>query len=274
MKLKISQQAKILIIIGLSILIGMSLSALCLLNISWFYEQTTTVQLKSLSILMIGFSLIAFFTTKRLILPIFAELSLLKNLLFIIWLIAFLALVLSIGAVYYWSVPEVQSVKMCFEAKEAQASVSIQELNEANTNRLFAPGNFGVDRYPIRIVSGSCAQGTIVNLVSQFSRWWIVPKIALTLEDMPQDGRLEIYLNDVRSVVDFSPETSKKIIVDEGLMNGIEKRLPWGQSWFLGVKFLVILISAVFISTFLFGLTEKMITFSSKENSTEGSGSG
>jgi len=269
MKLKISHQAKILIIIGLSILIGMSLSALCLLNISWFYEQTTTVQLRSFGILVIGFCLIVFFTTKRLILPIFGVLSQLKNLLFIILLIAFLVLVLSIGAVYYWSIPEIHSVRMCFESEEAHLSVSIQELNEANTNRLFAPGSFGVDRYPIRIASGSCVQGTIVNLVSQFPRWWIFPKVALILEDLPQSGRLEIYLNDVRSVVDFNPKMSSEIIIDEGLMNGIERRIPWGQSWFLGVKFLAIVISAVFISLFLFGLIEEMITFSFKETSTE-----
>jgi hypothetical protein len=80
---------------------------------------------------------------------------------------------------------------------------------------------------------------------------------------------LEIYLNNVRSVVDFSPEMSEDIIIDEGLMNGVERSMPWRQNWFLGVKFLAIVISAVFISMFLFGLTEEMITFSFKETSTE-----
>jgi hypothetical protein len=184
MKLKISRQAKILIMIGLSFLIGMSLSALCLLNLSWFYEQSTPIQLRTFALLTIGFSLLVFFTTKRLILTNLIQLFQLKNLVFLLLFTVFLVVLLSISAVYYWSVPEVQSVKMCFEAEEAQVSVSIQELNDASTNRLFAPDSFGVDRYPIRIASGSCAQGTIINLVSQFPRWWIVPKMALIFEDI------------------------------------------------------------------------------------------
>ncbi|MHA1268095.1 MAG: hypothetical protein ACTSRS_22960, partial [Candidatus Helarchaeota archaeon] len=166
---------------------------------------------------------------------------------------------------YYWSVPETQDIKICFDADDATSNISIRELNHPVTNHLFPPDSFGSSRYPFPIVSGECVNGNVMTFYRRIMRFWNKPGISVVIQGNPSEGRLYVSANEIPSVVNFADdaetEVNKIISIYEGFDQGKMIEVPWNQQWFLGIRVLAVLVSAVFLSLFLFGLTEKIIEF-------------
>jgi len=53
------------------------------------------------------------------------------------------------------------------------------------------------------------------------------------------------------------------VTISEGFEQGKTLGTPWDQSWFSGIRILAVIICGVFLSLFLFALTEKIINFNS-----------
>ena len=178
--------------------------------------------------------------------------------------------VLTLSSANYWGVPQLHQVNVCFDASNERGSLAIEKLVDPNTNRLYSPNSFGFDRYPISIGSGECIEGELTNLLSRLTLALIGNQVDVTVQNNPPDGRFFISINEAPAVVVFDRESDEQtpdpIVVKDGFDQGKRVGMPWGQRWFQGLKLLIVLISALFISLFLFGLTETFFTFPVENN--------
>jgi len=264
LKLKIT---RIISIVFLVLLVSLSLSATSLMNFPAFYHHNSQERIITVLISMVVLSVPVIYILKSLIFPNLICFKKVKNIIFIVILFIFLSATISISSNYYWSVPETQDIKICFDADDATSNISIRELNHPVTNQLYPPDSFGSSRYPFPIESGECINGTVMTFYRRIMRFWNKPGISVVIQGDPPDGRLFVSANEIPSVLDFdnNSEAGKNTIITiyEGFDLGEKIEVPWNQHWFLGIRVLAVFISAAFLSLFLFGLTEKIIGFSS-----------
>ena len=101
-------------------------------------------------------------------------------------------------------------------------------------------------------------------------RWWTPPGISIMFSSTPPDGRISFEANGVESVLYLAQQedetvNQERVEFTNGFENGTPLPGPWSQIWFLSLKALCILISAIILALLLFGLTEKSITYSTTD---------
>ena len=269
MSKKISKKTETIIAVIVSLGVSIVLSAQILLNVTSFFERQSHQQLVIFSIIAITLFPLVVFVNQAVILPYLSKLKDKNSLFFIGIMVAILTITLSIGAKHYWSIPNIHSIEICFNAEDESGTLKIDQMIDPNTNRPYSPNSFGSARYPIYVDSGECINGSLVNLDQLRTRWWIVPRVRILIKTSPPDGRFYIAVNDVPSVVLFDKEDevlfNGEIIIDEGFDQGNRSKIPWGKAWFLALKAGGLFFSAIYLSLFFFGLTERIFAYSSDE---------
>jgi hypothetical protein len=92
----------------------------------------------------------------------------------------------------------------------------------------------------------------------------------VVVQENPPDGRLFIAVNDNPAVVYFDEDAEEpvgtEILFTEGFDQG--EVLPFARNKYisLGVKSIALILSAIYLSLLLFGLTEKIINFENKDH--------
>ncbi|HBH11613.1 MAG TPA: hypothetical protein DDX29_00595 [Clostridiales bacterium] len=270
MSKKISKKAVTIIAIFISLGVSLVLAAQILLNITLFFERQSHQQVKIFSIITLALFVLVIFVNQAFIMPYLSKLKDKKSLFFLGIMVAILTISLSIGAKHYWSIPNIHSLEICFTAEDESGRLKIDEMIDPNTNRQYSPNSLGFSRYPMYIESGECLNGNLVNLDHLRPRWYIVPRLRILIKTSPPDGRFYIAVNDVPSVVLFDQDDEEpfngEIMVDEGFDQGNRSKIPWGKAWFLAVKAGGLFLSAIYLSLFFFGLTERMISYTNIEN--------
>ena len=269
--MKIKDKTRNIILITLVAgIIAASLSALTLFRLVGFYEQTAGKKIISIIILGVFYCALIMLASIFFILPHIKQVTRKSSLIFMIMLFLLLTGVLTLSSANYWGVPQLHQVKLCLDASNERGSLAIEKLVDPNTNRLYSPNSFGFDRYPISIESGECIDGELTNLLSRLTLALIGNQVDVTVQNNPPDGRFFISINEAPAVVVFDRESDEQtpdpIVVKDGFDQGKRVGMPWGQRWFQGLKLLIVLISALFISVFLFGLTETFFTFPVENN--------
>lgn len=257
-------------LIAATIIVAASLTVVTLLRLPFFYEQPRQGKFISFIILFCFYLLPVFIATIYLLLPHIDQYLKKSNLIFIITIIVLLTILLSLNSAHYWAVPFVHSVEICFDASNGEDNLTILELVDPTTNRLFSLARFGLDHYPIILDSGTCVNGQVMNLLSPLTHPFIGYQADVLVEENPPDGRFMISINDVPSIVTFNSdqeeETSTRILVRDGFGKGGYYQNPWDLWWFKGIKLLNILLSAVFITLSLFGITEHLFNFAGESH--------
>jgi len=270
MKFLKTKATRIITITVLVLLVSISLSAISLMNFPSFYHQSTQGKITIVLITMVIILVPVFFISKTLILPCLFSFKKIKNLIFIVVLIIVLSATIAISSKYYWSVPVIHDIEICFDADDATSIINIRELNHPVTNLLYPPDSFGSNRYPFPIESGECINGSVMTFYRRIMRFWNTPGISVIIPGNPTEGRLYVSANEIPSVVNFDndaeADTNNIITIYEGFDLGKKIDSPWNQHWFVGIRALAVFISAVFFSLFLFGLSEKIIGFTSKKS--------
>jgi len=181
----------------------------------------------------------------------------------------FLTAVLAVSSAHFWALPQIHSVQLCFDASNGEDSLKIQKLVDPNTNRLYSPNSFGSNRYPIILDSGSCVDGQVMNLLSRLTLALIGYRVDVFVQDNPPDGRLLVSVNEAPAVVTFNRDdqnqTATPIVIKDGFDKGMSVNKPWGQLWFAGIKFITLMVSSIFITLVLFGITEHAFDYSDKD---------
>ena len=264
---KIIQKALITVI---SLTFAISLSARILLSLPFFYEQPAQQRVLSFVIVFVVLLFFIVPTNYFLIFPYSKLLLKWKNIFFIMVLTLIITMTSSISTTHYWSRPEKHEVEICFDATDGAESLEIIKLAEPKTNRLFSPKSFGFNHYPITVWSGECIQGQMVTLYWRFPLRYILRIMNVVVQENPPDGRLFIAVNDNPAVVYFDKDAEEpvgtEILFTEGFDQG--EVLPFARNKYisLGVKSIALILSAIYLSLFLFVLTEKIINSENKDH--------
>jgi hypothetical protein len=251
------------LIIIISIIFAISLAARILLSLPFFYEQPEHQRILTFLIVFLGLSSFIFLMNHYLILPYCKLLLKWKNIFFIILLTIIIMATSSVSTTHYWSRPEKNEVEICFDATDGSESLEIFKLVESKTNRLFSPKSFGFSHYPITVQSGECIQGQMITLYWRFPLRYILKIMNVVVQEKPPDGRLFIAVNDNPAVVYFDKDADEpvgtEILFTEGFDQG--KVLPFARNKYisLGVKSIALILSSLYLSVFLFGLSENII---------------
>jgi len=266
MKFIKSKITRICTICILMILVAASLTETILFRLPFFYEQST--QEKAMTFLVVGLFLLIFviLASKAFIFPFIRRIPKRNNLIFIGCIAILLTLALAVTSAHYWAVPEIHMVEICFNAGNESDNLDIQKLVDPNTNRLYSPDSFGFTRYPITINSGQCVTDRTMNLLSPLTQPLMGFRLTAVVQDDPPEGRFYVTINNVPAVINFEQDTeiqpTSDIVFKDGFEKGKKLDVPWSQYWFVCVKGLGIFLSAIYLSLFLFGLTEQIIAFS------------
>jgi len=261
-----SKGTQIIILIVLIALVSISIAGTGLLSLPFFYEQTTQVRVMLFLGVSIFLSLLIFIATRVFILPFVKYYKIRSNLVFIILISVLLTVSVGLSYENLWAVPEIHEVEICFTAEDGSQSLNIDKIVDPNKNRLFPPDSFGFKRYPIIVESGSCITGRITNLVSRLTEALMGDQLTIEVQEAPPVGRFYVSINDVPAVVNFGLEDeeaqpSTTILYKDGFDQGRKIENPWQQYWFILLKSVAIVICAIYISLFLFGLTERIHAF-------------
>jgi hypothetical protein len=248
----------------LTLVVAVSITGKVLLSLPVFYNQTPHQRALTFGIISLSCAILVYLTSKIFILPNLHQVLKWRNLVFLVTLFLILSLFLGIDSANYWSIPEIHNIEICFEAHQGAENIRIPKLIEPNTNYLYPASSFGQNKYSVFVNSGECVNGRLVHLTSLLTRALILPGLTIYVEPNPPDGRFFVSVNDAPSVVVFNQEEdqqlSNEVLITEGLDQGSPMPGPWKQTWFMGLKVVAVFISAAFLSLFLFGLTEKIIT--------------
>jgi hypothetical protein len=254
-------QKAMIIVISLSFAI--SLAARTLLSLPFFYEQPAQQRILTFVFAILGFLLFILLMNYFLILPYLKLLLLWKNIFFILFLTIIIMAASAVSTTHYWSRPEKHKVEICFDATNGAESLEIIKLAEPKTNRLFSPKSFGFNHYPITVRSGECIQGQMVTLYWRFPLRYILKIINVVVRDNPPDGRLFIAVNEKPAVVYFDKDADEpvgtEILFTEGFDQG--EVLPFARNKYIsfGIKSIALILSSLYLSLFLFGLSENII---------------
>jgi hypothetical protein len=247
-----------------------SLTSVTLLRLPHFYEQTRQDKFISFIILFCFYLLLVLIAVNILLIPHIVKYLKKSNLIFIITLIVILTILLSVNSAHYWAVPLVHTVEICFDAPSEDVSLTILELVDPSSDRLYSLARFGLDHYPIILDSGTCVNGQVMNLLSPLTHPYIGYQADVIIDKIPREGRFLISINKMPSIVTFNSdqetEISKRILVRDGFDKGAFHQNPWDQRWFKVFKLLSIFISSVFITLSLFGITEYFFNFADEFN--------
>ena len=95
--------------------------------------------------------------------------------------------------------------------------------------------------------------------------------VNVVVEEEPPDGRLYISVNDVPAVVYFDqtvdPPIGNEVLFTDGFDQGQVFSFARNKYIYFGIKAICLLFSAFYIVLFLFGITEKVATYTGKNQS-------
>jgi len=263
-------RTQIITLIVLIALVSISITGISLLSLPFFYDQPTQVRTMIFIGVSILFFLLSHFAARVFILPYVKYYKTRSNLAFLIIIFIILTVTIALSYANLWAVPEIHKVEICFDADDGSQSLNIEKLVDPNKNRLFSPDSFGFRRYPIIVDSGSCISGRITNLVSRLTESLMADQITIGVQEAPPSGRFYVSINDVPAVFNFKQDgesqPSTSILFKDGFDQGRRIEEPWQQNWFICLKLIAIFIISIYLSLFLFGLTEKIQAFPDKIN--------
>jgi len=247
---------------------AVSLAGVVLLNLPFYYELSTALSALTFFLVSLVMFILIAFSIKEFILPSLDCFREKETIGVIIFLFIFLSIIIIFSSNYIWTTPEIYAVEICFDADDSSSPLAVQSLSHPKTNRLYPPESFGVRRYPITIESGKCVNGQITTLLGRRLRYSMDAHLAVTVREDPPEGRFYISIDDSPSVVLFEDDIDQPSTQTIPVREGFKTSAPWSSSlqryWFYGIRTIMVWVSAMVLSLFLFGLTERTIKFSAE----------
>lgn len=257
-KMKYSQKISILIF---SFVTAVCFACLLLLNLPFFYEQTLNHMLLIFAVTAFAFLIVILLVNKVFITPFLNSYLKDKNLIFVIIMFVILTITLSLGSVYYWNIPIRHAVEICWDSEDLKEDLYIQKLLDSNNNRLHSSSNFGFEKYPFSIETGTCIQGFIIELDPMNPKIYLSTLLKVIVRENPPNGRFYISIDENPSVVTIDRESnyySNSIMVNEGFERRTLLSFAEHELIYTGIKALAISFCAIYLSLFFFGVTELM----------------
>lgn len=244
---------------------GAAISALCLFNLPWFYElgRTATVWILLMSVLLLG--LVAFFFTKWFVLPYYHGYTGGSNLWSIGILGAVLLFIFLTSSPFYWAVPQLQRVSICYISAQPGDSMQLFEIHDSSNQREYPPQAVGYQKYPIQIAANSCIQGSVIALIN-LKRGEPDHGLAATVEQKSASESVRISIN--RQEEDFALndhdglQKTEKVSSLAGIHREAVITAPWGAPWFKVLKWGSIALSSAYLALVLFGISETILSSS------------
>ncbi len=256
-----------------TVLFSGTLTSLILFSLPFFYEQTSSQQLVSFSILFICLLLFGFLFNKVLVKQYQVIIKSWKNVIFVVLLTIIIASATAVSSIHFWSRPELHQVEICFDAEIDTKQLEIHKLEEPKTNRLFSPKRFGFKHYPIIINSGECIEGQITTLYWSYPLRYILKIMNVVVQKNPPNGRLFISVNENPAVVYFDKQSEdfigNEIFFTEGFDQGKVLDFARNKYIYLGFKSIVLGLSSLYLALILFSLTELILNYQPENLDTE-----
>ncbi len=90
-------------------------------------------------------------------------------------------------------------------------------------------------------------------------------QLTIEVQEPPPTGRFLVHINDAPAVVTFeqseAEEQPNSVLFTDGFDQAQRIIKPWQSLWMFGIKAISVIISSLFLSLLLFGLTEIIQTF-------------
>jgi hypothetical protein len=245
----------------ISILFGISLSMVCLLNFAYFYEFEDAQKVRFFLIGIVCFTLLIFLALRAYVLPIRRKYLERKKLLLIGFLGLVLLRILFYSSYYYWSIPQIHAINICYDTNNLSEHLKLFELHDANTGEQYLPSSLGYPHYPILIAANTCAQGRIISLPLRNKNWEGV--VAVFEEKIAPDTvrtKLNNGMEETTALINHDQIAgTENILISQGATRGILITNPWDKGWFVVIKWLSLVLSSALLALILFAISETII---------------
>lgn len=244
-----------------AVLLGGSLAVLFLFNLPLFYELETVGFGAAFLITWAIFTLLIISSRKVLLLPLahFREKNK-SSIVFVFLLGLLLAGTFYFTQSYYWSIPRIHSLVICFESNDPAGTLELLMARDRKIGREYPAEMFGHRQYPISIASGSC----ITTYIRTVQDW-----TGVTLDVGKTDpGNLITTINKTETVF---PLVGNDGISQESIFafSGSRGITPIYPELFSGlaltsIKWVALLLSSFYLAFFVFGLVELILSSQDK----------
>jgi hypothetical protein len=257
------QVKEILIPAALSVLLGAALGMLSLLNLSAFYELDSRGQVKWFLIALLLFGIAGFFFTRWFLLPYYRDYRDHSNLLLIGFLSAILLALLVFSSPYFWTVPQIQQVSICYEASSPSEHLDVFEAHDTESGREYSPQSLGSLVYPIEIAANACIEGTEMALTALSLKDY-GHGFGITVSQKDSLQRATLRLNNATRT--YSLEDRDGILQTESL--SVEPNAPkqdtfvvepWGRKWMMVARWASIIFGSAYLALILFGISGRIV---------------
>ena len=261
MKLFSFKLGKYLLLFFLSVIFGVSLTILVLLNLPFFYELDKPNSIKIFLIVSAIFSMLILLSKRFLSVSLeYIRRKDKSSIAFFIIMTVVLGSAFYFLSPYYWTIPTISRIDICYKSNNPIDTVNLFEINDLDTNRLYPPESLGYNTYPIQIASGKCAKGRILALLRKNEDW---QGVAVVLEEKENGNFVQAGINEKLNtfpLVDTDGILQKETIpLQTG--TGMAEALfhPWGGNSLALVKWISLFGGSVYLGLFLFGITEVIL---------------
>ena len=261
MKLFSFKLGKYLLLFFLSVIFGVSLTILVLLNLPFFYELDKPNSIKIFLIVSAIFSMLILLSKRFLSVSLeYIRRKDKSSIAFFIIMTVVLGSAFYFLSPYYWTIPTISRIDICYKSNNPIDTVNLFEINDLDTNRLYPPESLGYNTYPIQISSGKCAKGRILALLRKNEDW---QGVAVVLEEKENGNFVQAGINEKLNtfpLVDTDGILQKETIpLQTG--TGMAEALfhPWGGNSLALVKWISLFGGSVYLGLFLFGITELLL---------------
>ncbi len=238
-----------------SILLGGSLSILCLFNLPLFYEQDRLGMVRTFVATLVIFCLVAAFSSKLLLIPLkYFQVKDITSMIFVTLLSLIFMGIFYFTSSYYWSTPKFQSVEICYSSGTPAAELKLYSISDPRIGRVFPAKFFGPTSYPILISANTCITGGIRTV----QKW---QGIILDLEAKENDGSITIEIN--RQI------TRKSLGSDDDSVGRKNINIPAGpfrgspiypnifsNNLLIFSKWIALILSAIYLAMVVFAISE------------------
>jgi hypothetical protein len=245
----------------ISILLGISLSIVCLLNFAYFYEFADAQKIRLFLIVMVCFTLIIFLVLRAYVLLIRHKYLERKKLLFIGFLGLVLLRILFYSSYYYWSIPQIHTINICYDTNNLSEHLKLFELHDAKTGEEYLPSSLGYHYYPIVIAANTCAEGRIISLPLRNKNWeGVVAVFEEKIAPNTVRTKLNNSMEETTTLINHDQIAgTENILISHGVTSGIPITNPWDKGWFVVIKWLSLVLSSALLALILFAISETII---------------
>ncbi len=246
-----------------SALLGGAISLLGLLNLPAFYSLDATEMIRRYLIAFFLFSIAAYFCTKWFIWPYLATYFDRYNRLLIGSITLILLALFIFASPYFWTIPEIQRVAICYEPENMSTSLTILETHDVKDGREYPPQALGWQKYPIVVTANACVQGselalTALNLQDSGHSFGI------TVDQQDDQQHVTLKLDKAKALFplgdhDRIPNTEGLIIDHDPTRPPNLVADPWARKWMLLARWVSIVLTAPYFAVVLFGMSETVI---------------